>query len=105
MEQYKLHKLRAKHFYGLLSKNEDEVLTVSFDMQQNQPLPMLKISETFYARQIWLYNITFVVKEIDEEKIKFDKTLETHSYIHGLKANLQEVQMRLYQLCITSCRF
>lgn len=67
MEQYKLHKLRAKHFYGLLSKNEDEVLTVSIDMQLNQPLPMLKISETFYARQIWLYNITFVVKDIDEE--------------------------------------
>lgn len=67
MEQYKLHKLRAKHFYGLLSETEDEVLTVSFDMQQNQPLPMLKISETFYARQIWLYSITFVVKEIDED--------------------------------------
>lgn len=35
-------------------------------MQQNQP-PMLKISEQFYARQIWIYNITFAVKEIDEE--------------------------------------
>ena len=29
-------------------------------MQQNQPIPKLSVGEVFYARQIWLYNLTFV---------------------------------------------
>lgn len=34
---------------------------VSFDMMQNQPLPKLSGTDTFYSRQIWLYNLTFVI--------------------------------------------
>lgn len=61
--QYRLHKLRAKKFYQILKEDEDGVIKVAFDMQQNQPLPMIRITETFYARQIWLYNLTFVIHD------------------------------------------
>lgn len=61
MGQYRLHKLRAKKFYEILKMEEEDVIKVAFDMQQNQPLPMIRVSETFYARQIWLYNLTFII--------------------------------------------
>jgi len=32
-------------------------------MQQNQPLPKVALSEAFDARQVWVFNLTFVVHE------------------------------------------
>lgn len=61
--QYRLHKLRAKKFYDLLKTTDANVIKVSFDMEQNQPLPKLRVSEVFYARQIWVYNLTFVLMQ------------------------------------------
>lgn len=66
--RYRLHKLRAKRFYELLKENNSDTVTVAFDMQQNQPLPMLRVSETFYARQIWLYNLTFIIHEAQQRR-------------------------------------
>lgn len=68
--ELKLHKLRAKKFYELLKKqeNDDGVIKVCFDMQQNQPLPKLSISDVYYMRQLWLYNLTFVVIEPNQNK-------------------------------------
>lgn len=63
MAEYRLHKLRSKKFYEFLKKEEANVIKCSFDMQQNQPLPKLRVGEVFYARQIWVYNLTFVVME------------------------------------------
>jgi hypothetical protein len=68
MGQYRLHKLRAKKFYELLKTNTEGVVKVAFDMQQNQPLPMIRVTETFYARQIWLYNLTFIIHEDKQDK-------------------------------------
>ena len=60
--ELRLHKLRAKKFFQLLKHPLDaETITVSFDMQQNQPLPKLSIGEVFYGRQVWLYNLTVAV--------------------------------------------
>lgn len=58
--EYRLHKLKAAKFYDLLKREESDTIKVSFDMQQNQPLPKLRVGETFYSRQIWVYNLTFV---------------------------------------------
>ena len=60
-----VHKKRAKYFYTLLNKYDVEQpsLTVSFDMQQNQLVPKLPLGEAFYARQIWVFNLTFVIHE------------------------------------------
>lgn len=63
MAKHTLHKRRAKKFYELLKLESDDSITVAFDMQQNQPLPMVRVSEAFYARQIWLYNLTFIIHE------------------------------------------
>lgn len=68
MGQYRLHKLRAKKFYEILKQDEEHVLKIAFDMQQNQPLPIVKVTETFYARQIWLYNLTFVIHDGKQNK-------------------------------------
>lgn len=68
MAEYRLHKLRAKKFYELLKREEGNVIKCSFDMQQNQPLPKLRVGEAFYARQIWVYNLTFVLMEQTQDK-------------------------------------
>ena len=61
--EYRIHKLKAKKFYQLMKTNRENEVTVCFDMQQNQPLPKLAVSEVFYARQVWLYNLAVLVKE------------------------------------------
>lgn len=60
-----LHKLRAKKFHQLMKESRDRCDTVSlvFDMQQNQALPKTGIGEEYYKRQIWLYNLAFVIHE------------------------------------------
>lgn len=63
MTKIKLHRLRAKKFYGLLKEVNDNEIKVSFDMEQNQPLPKLRVGEVVYARQIWVYNLTFVLMQ------------------------------------------
>lgn len=61
--EYKLHRHRAKRFYQELGKRKSDpsVLCIIFDMQQNQPLPKCNISEAYYKRQLWVYNLTFVI--------------------------------------------
>lgn len=78
MTVYRLHKMQASRFYSLLNHNDEPALntmTIAFDIQQNQPLPKVSISEAFYARQIWLYNMTFVIHEVGSNgKAIQDKT-------------------------------
>lgn len=59
----KLHTLRAKKFCMFMeeSRKSRDSLTVAFDMQQNQPLPHINIGETYYSRQLWFYNLAFVI--------------------------------------------
>ena len=61
--EFMVHKRRAKYFYTLINRDDvlEPCLTVAFDMQQNQPLPKVSVSEAFYARQLWVYNLTFVI--------------------------------------------
>ena len=63
--QYKLHKRQATKFYDLLkeSKRTCDALTVVFDMQQNQPLPKTNVTEAYYKRQLWIYNLAFVIHD------------------------------------------
>lgn len=68
-----LHKTTANRFYEVLreSKNEDDTLTLAFDMQQNQPLPKTNVSEAYYARQLWLYNFTVVIYAKKDEAFTY----------------------------------
>lgn len=58
-----LHKSQSKRFYELLRESaaDEDILCVTFDMQQNQQLPKTNVGEAYYSRQIALYNLTFVV--------------------------------------------
>ncbi|XP_065204694.1 uncharacterized protein LOC135834675 [Planococcus citri] len=63
-----LHKAQAKQFYDILRESaaEDSTLTITFDMQQVQPLPKTNIGEAYYSRQLGLYNLTFVIHTSNE---------------------------------------
>lgn len=81
----KLHRLRAKKFRMLMeqSRLQRDTLTVVFDMQQNKPLPHINIGETYYSRQLWLYNLGIVVHTHNRKQpprnIRFYTWLETDS--------------------------
>ena len=82
MTQFRLHKLRAKKFYQIMREKAPGVISVCFDMQQNQPIPKLSVGEVFYARQVWLYNLTFVRNDLetqDKSNVQIYTWLETES--------------------------
>lgn len=53
----RIHNLRANAFYEIMKKtqNEENTLSVAFDLQQVHPLPKTPIQEAFYSRQIGFY--------------------------------------------------
>jgi len=61
-----LHKKKAKRFFELLKEQTNDSINCSFDMMQTQPLPKLSVTDVFYSRQVWIYNLTFVVSGLDQ---------------------------------------
>lgn len=60
MTELRIHKLRAKAFFKLLQKEEDDEILLSFDCQKNLPLPKIPDQSTYYSRQLYFYNCTIV---------------------------------------------
>ena len=66
-----LHHRKAKRFYEemkkdtLKSKLDPSFDVVSFDFQQNLPLPYLPVNKIFYLRQLWLYVFGIHVTSVD----------------------------------------
>lgn len=56
----RIHKLRAKAFFKLLQKEEENEILLSFDCQKNLPLPKIPDQSVYYSRQLYLYNFTIV---------------------------------------------
>lgn len=54
----------------MMSIQSNDTIQVSFDMMQNQPLPKHSVSETFYSKQVWLYNLTFVINSENDQSKK-----------------------------------
>ena len=56
------HQLKASHGYQALredtekAKSDTDLLVITFDLQQNLPVPTLTHSSMFYLRQLWVYN-------------------------------------------------
>ncbi|CAH1112174.1 unnamed protein product [Psylliodes chrysocephalus] len=71
-EQLDLHHIKAYLAYKSkandkdLSKNDPSRQTITFDMQQCLPTPVVKSSLAFYKRQLWTFN--FTVHDCDSEK-------------------------------------
>jgi hypothetical protein len=55
------HLRREENFYSSLRTNthlaklNTHIATVTFDFQQNLPLPHIPVGEVFYMDQLWLY--------------------------------------------------
>lgn len=43
------------------SRRKCDTLAVVLDMMQNAPLPKTNVTEAYYSRQLWLYNLGFVI--------------------------------------------
>ncbi|KAL4090102.1 hypothetical protein QTP88_025002 [Uroleucon formosanum] len=56
-----LHKEQSKHFHRIMKLENKNTINIAFDMMQNQPIPKLSVTEVFYSRQVWVYNLTFVL--------------------------------------------
>lgn len=79
----KVHCVQARRFYDILKEsaaNCDD-LCIAFDMQQNKPLPKTNIGEAYYAHQLWVHNVTFVIHSRKQRKrnVHIYKWLESES--------------------------
>lgn len=61
-----------------MASKSDKVIFVSIDMKQRQPLPKLSVTDVLYCRQVWLYNITFV---INSKGIEHLNTCYTYTWL------------------------
>ena len=46
---------KSLHLTTCVAKQDDSVLTLTFDFQQNLPLPHIPVGEIFYMQQLWMY--------------------------------------------------
>jgi len=67
------------------AKSNKEIEVLSFDFQQNMPLPHIPCGDVFYKRQIWVYNL------YDEWIAKKEKTMLLVSFTIFLKINSCQV--------------
>ena len=61
VQQKDIHLRKAEWFYNSLrsdtrlAKDSDHVACITFDFEQNFPLPSIPVGEVFYMHQLWLY--------------------------------------------------
>lgn len=62
--EHGLHLQKAETFRNFLKESKEKAktsvthTTISFDFQQNLPLPKLTVGAAFYSRQLWLHNMS-----------------------------------------------
>lgn len=66
MLELNVHQKRAKRFFELLKEESSDSLNCSFDMMQTQPIPKISVTDVFYSRQIWIYNLIFVTSDLNQ---------------------------------------
>ena len=58
-----LHQQKAERTYHqlqedtALSQSDPETLTITFDLQQSLPTPLLTVNVVYYKRQLWTFNL------------------------------------------------
>lgn len=76
--ELQVHSKKSQLFFQKMASKSSSVISVAFDMMQTQPLPKLSVTDVFYCRQVWLYNITFV---INSKGIENPKTCYTYTWL------------------------
>ncbi len=68
--QLKVHKKRADRFYQIIRESRQlcDTFSIIFDMQKNQPLPKIGLTQEYYKRQMWFYTLGFVVNDGNEHQ-------------------------------------
>lgn len=56
-----LHKTKAKAYFKFLRDEEEGLVIFSFDCQKNQVLPKVPDQESYYSRQVYIYNFSVVM--------------------------------------------
>jgi len=110
--EFRIHKMHAKYFYTLLNKVdvEEPSITIAFDMQQNQPLPKVALSEAFYACQVWVFNLTFVIHDNQTQSTDkvhiytWDETQAGHDSSIVASALLHFLQNLILPPCVKKIR-
>jgi len=115
IENLSFHKQRSKVFHKLMKQTDNKsIISISFDMMQNQPLPKLSVTDTFYSRQVWLYNLTFV---LNSEKQNSDSCYmytwfetqsgrgpnEVASAIIDFLEIIQSIKVKIILLLLSTC--
>lgn len=85
MTELRIHKLRAKAFFKVLQKEEDNEILLSFDYQKNLPLPKIPDQSVYYSRQLYLYNFTIVRGSSHNNLCKDNVYLYTFRFAFGNK--------------------
>ena len=63
IREWDLHKRKAEKAYQVLkedtalAKASNDVDTITFDLEQSLPTPVLTTNIVFYKRQLWTYNL------------------------------------------------
>lgn len=74
---YRVHKLKAKAFYGLIKKEDPSTLVLSFDCQKNLVLPKIPDQSTYYSRQLYQFNFTICQGHSKAQQTKDRVTIYT----------------------------
>lgn len=56
----RVHSLKAAAFYSLLKDSSEKVFILSFDCENNLPLPKVPDQRAYYSRQLYIYNLCIV---------------------------------------------
>lgn len=83
-----VHKARGKAYYELIKEKKKQPFNhvVTFNIQQVQVLPKVPIQETFYSRQLGLYNLGLC--DVSNEKNYSYTWTENQSYGEQLGKDL-----------------
>lgn len=111
-----LHLTKADSFYSdlrdksKLAKDNEEIETLSFDYQQNLPLPKTPSSDAFYKRQCWVYNFCISSSKtgkshfyLYDESVGRKTSNEPISFIHHYVKHVLDPRVKILYLFSDNC--
>ncbi|CAI6374563.1 unnamed protein product [Macrosiphum euphorbiae] len=116
IEEKQIHQKKAELFYAdlkrlsLESKENTDLEVLSFDFQQNMPLPHVPCGDVFYKRQIWSYNFCIHSAKTNQAYFfMYDESVakkgqnEVISFLHYYLQNLLQQGVKTLYLFADNC--